>query len=511
MGSVEEKFWVLEPYSLMASLRLVPNCQMTDDEKLNALTRLVLVIALIMYAAGYENAGLFLVAGLILVVILYLIKDSQKTRIEEGFYPDTGTPKAHTKVEPVIAPRSHDLDLWRGRNSHTHTDTNHKVITDISQFHPVSGSVGSDHHPLAHDFPQDVPYHNGPAPPRVRAQQKAAPRREYFAPESLGPSTNHVKDGSGMGYGYDEQMVRANHPQSANQFAPSPEVHCTPNCQCGHDCACKGGGNRCRFEHCPDPNPCSRVSRPGRPPFDEPSYGVPGSRSDLGYYRLHAQTIQPNMYSINEAVEPINYNLARSQVPAQGQAVFAEPRHTWFHHNDPQLVRDHPSGARRAEMPVRDTQSMKLSGYEAQGSVPLDGLYDARDSGYADPDRAYVDEQLGQVKYYYGDVDAYRAPNFISRSKIDHIDVGTPMGKVLPHYVRTDEAKNQFSVYGTREQAENAWIEDTTRHREELMERQMRKRNSELWQLRAAPLQGGQGNRYGGNGGSKLQGARNWS
>lgn len=414
---MEESFWVLDPKSLVSSLNMIPTCEMTDDEKLNALTRLTIAVSLVMYLSKYKNTTTFLVASLIIIVILFITKKVAVNRgYIEGFYPDTGRSTQKRRVEPVIPSRSHDVSTW-GNNTHSASNTDY--VTDISQYHPLEGSVGAEPESMIEPF--------------------------------------HVAD------------------------------LCDPNCRCSHGCACKGG-----LSH-----RCDHVVPPQHPSF---------VREDLGPYSVHASTVQPNMYSVDAQPDPINANLGISHATHQRDAYWAEPRHPWFHRNDPQLVRDHWSGPRRSEMPTRDQQSMFMSGFEAQGSVPLDQIYDARDSSYGDPDRAYLDDQLGQIKYYYGNVDAYRAPNFIIRSKVDHADVMTPMGLVQPHYVRSPYVQGQFAVYGTREQAHNKWMDDTTRHREELMERQMRKRNSEMWQLRNSPLQKTSNLRTARGTGSKVQG-----
>jgi len=82
----------------------------------------------------------------------------------------------------------------------------------------------------------------------------------------------------------------------------------------------------------------------------------------------------------------------------------------------------------------------------------------------------------------YSDVDAYRRPNFIIRSNVDFVDYHDPNGKIKPYYERS------ASLADTKDIVENRYDADSLMHREDLMSRQMAKRNAEMWQLREAPL-----------------------
>jgi hypothetical protein len=95
------KFWIEDPCVLISDLVFFPTAGMTREQKLNALTRLAVVIAVIMYAMEYKYWHTFLlVAILSLVIIEYASKIKDK---KEGF---TITP---TRIgddfhETVVAP-----------------------------------------------------------------------------------------------------------------------------------------------------------------------------------------------------------------------------------------------------------------------------------------------------------------------------------------------------------------------------------------------------------------------
>lgn len=112
-----------------------------------------------------------------------------------------------------------------------------------------------------------------------------------------------------------------------------------------------------------------------------------------------------------------------------------------------------------------------------------ENTYDPRFSGYGDLTRSYSNQNLGQVNYYYSDINSHRNPVFFTSSKINHLNFTDPMGKTTPYYVRT------ASLDDVKGAVESDWFAKTSEFREDLMSLQMRKRNSEMLQLRISPLQ----------------------
>lgn len=203
----------------------------------------------------------------------------------------------------------------------------------------------------------------------------------------------------------------------------------------------------------------------------------------------YTQNIQPNIYSFSDTAEPINANIGISYNPdlpprVVDQVAMYDGSYPLYHRIDPQLVREGgiPKG-RLEEMPRRTQWSAKYNTYDTiDGSVNFEDIYDPRFTGYGDEYRSYIDINLGNVQYYYSDIDAYRDPNFGTRSKVDFIDFVDPMGRIKPEYSR------QVGLNDVKENVQNQYDADSIYFREDMMERLMRKRNQELWQLRAAPL-----------------------
>ncbi len=64
------KFWVEDLCVLFTDLKLFPTIEMSKTEKLNALTRLAIIIAIIMYFMTYEHWFVFLVLSILVIVVL---------------------------------------------------------------------------------------------------------------------------------------------------------------------------------------------------------------------------------------------------------------------------------------------------------------------------------------------------------------------------------------------------------------------------------------------------------
>jgi len=208
--------------------------------------------------------------------------------------------------------------------------------------------------------------------------------------------------------------------------------------------------------------------------------------------RVHTQTLQPGYTTRNQNIEPINGNLGISATP-QLQPLVAE--YTGRHDTE-LMTRLDPL---TADAQVSDMLAASGgSGRPATGQprVRLADVYDPRFTGYGDPYRAYEDATTGQVRYYYGDVDAHKTPNYIVRSLIDHMDFTQGYGPLHSEYPDAAEslgdigscARPWADIGDLRGKVEEQYLADDIAFRTSMMESLMRKRNSEAWQRRVAPL-----------------------
>jgi hypothetical protein len=108
-------------------------------------------------------------------------------------------------------------------------------------------------------------------------------------------------------------------------------------------------------------------------------------------------------------------------------------------------------------------------------------IYDPRMVGYSDSKRGYIDKLLGQPKFYYDDINAARAPNYITRNKIDIYSFGETTGRLR-------DPKDSMACGDTNQLAVEEFHNSALQHRADIMQSLMNKRNGEMWQLREFPI-----------------------
>ena len=219
-----------------------------------------------------------------------------------------------------------------------------------------------------------------------------------------------------------------------------------------------------------------------------PNYVYTDKYFDQPSSKLYLQDIQPKLYSYTVDQTPLNSNIGityapQNPAPVMDQITYNHMAYPLYTRIDPQLVRTDGTRAQQALSPQRTNWSEEYSNFSAPpGSINFEDIYDPRFTSYGDPYRSYSDINLGQVQYYYSDVDAYRMPNFVTRSNVDFIEYRTPQGEIWPEYQRT------ASVDDVRSHVESQYAADDTFRREDLMSLQMSKANRRAWQQRYAPL-----------------------
>ena len=75
---MNDKFWVEDPCILFLDPVFFPSNNQTREQKLNALTRLVIVVTVIMYISEYDNWLLFLVVALLVIILIQYISKSRE-------------------------------------------------------------------------------------------------------------------------------------------------------------------------------------------------------------------------------------------------------------------------------------------------------------------------------------------------------------------------------------------------------------------------------------------------
>ena len=111
------KFWLEDPCILFTDICVFPTKEMSKEERLNALTRLALIISLVMYIMEYTNWFTFLVLALLIIFALQYAGSQTGAKREEFTVVPTyvGTDFQQTIVSPTfseewqVPPPAYDL------------------------------------------------------------------------------------------------------------------------------------------------------------------------------------------------------------------------------------------------------------------------------------------------------------------------------------------------------------------------------------------------------------------
>lgn len=116
---------------------------------------------------------------------------------------------------------------------------------------------------------------------------------------------------------------------------------------------------------------------------------------------------------------------------------------------------------------------------EKEGVTRRD-VYDPRTTGYGTSYRSYVDPLLGQPRYYYKDIDQENNGGYLTRNNVDFADFGTATGNYPFHKPLEGNALHQY--------ADSTFTNSSVGFRTELQQRLMNKNNNREWQQRIAPI-----------------------
>lgn len=187
---------------------------------------------------------------------------------------------------------------------------------------------------------------------------------------------------------------------------------------------------------------------------------------------LFTQIIQPGVYTVNQVNEPINSNIGISfeqqfEPLTYDVDEFGTINYTQHDPRDPNLK--------------EKDNILKYNDNEVIEPITPYNVYDPRFSGYGTSYRSYTDDNLGQVKFFYDDINSIRMPNYIVRSKIDFADFADNYGPM-------ENSKGNVDNSTIRALANQKFLDDSLEFRTGMQERLMRKANSDAWQQRYKPL-----------------------
>ena len=95
------KFWLENPINLFCNLDVIPLNDMEIAQQMNALTRLVLIVFIILTLFSFKYNLLFLLISLVIIIILYYLQKNQMERLtKENFKNNPKKPNYHALPKP---------------------------------------------------------------------------------------------------------------------------------------------------------------------------------------------------------------------------------------------------------------------------------------------------------------------------------------------------------------------------------------------------------------------------
>jgi hypothetical protein len=499
-------FWLENPSELLCDYRVIPTDSMNISKQLNSITRLIIFITVILYLVGYKNATLFALISLTIIIIAYYIQKNSKN-IKEGynFLPNNkmiktsaqlntelfsakkqyeyvfgnanaytkevpieagsgtfykynhalaGTPIPKTLKAPIIPPRSHDLEIWRDND-----------FVEINGLNVDRRALSCDNGYIfkqeCEDYCQTKENYgasSGPRDRRLRNRSKSEQEPiDLDIDVNINEGYQHIIEPYDKASNYDTINTGYELPNKVPKDfyivkKPNKEANTSPgdvNTTC-----------------CYDP---SNVK-----------YNLP-----VNYQKSNIQTLDSfknfneNIFTVNngensveklDIIEPTSWNIGISfdqQIPPTTKQTIDGK--TFYTRNNP-----------------RDFKYPPLKLVDPFDEEPRpDTVYDPRLNGYGTSYRTYVDDLTGQPRFYYDDIDTARRGNYYVRSKVDFLKQAEQSG------IMKSDAEIKDINQNMRHVANQAFTDDTLKFREELQYSYMRKRNSDMWQKRVAPIRGG--------------------
>jgi len=508
MLQCKNDFWIENVTDIFCDFRIIPFKNMNLESQMNALSRLVIFIFIILLLfIDLKNSLIFLFTSLLIIIIFYYIKRKEMEKYKEMFTPNSrqnninfnnqrvkgiplttdaradivtnprtgrkdivvndpnnfvwyddavlnpqdgslktqkeyvsinqklaGAANPKTLIPPVIVPPAASLDFWKTNNLVTHSLVNdQKQIDNYQSGYFIATDCGADQSNMYVEDDSPTILINKP-----KKKQYTCSKGKYQI------NSTNTKEYTQFKENFQQQKnVKAqNNSKMEMPFEIKPAESGQINLACGYD------AEQLYTAGLPTNYPSGKCEKD--PTFKEYNKN------------LFTQTIQPGVYTRNQINEPINSNIGISftqQFEPVSEDV-DETGLTYIEH-DPRLYE-----------PV-------IEPYVE--TVNESNVYDPRFSGYGTSYRAYTDENIGQTKFYYDDINSVRMPNYIVRSNIDFMKEADTYGPM------NNANGNEYNSV-IRNLANNQYLDSSLQFRTELQQRLLRKTNAEAWQQRVAPI-----------------------
>jgi hypothetical protein len=509
-----EKFWMYDVTQLFRSFDLLPNPEDSLSTKLNTITRLALIVCIVI--AAYKPVLAFSTLIIIMVVTMSVYSGTTPVPTIERFeapeshesnqqlyefmreynstrYPDhlnkmgfpstqkrfcndavpfeygpnhvslnqelVGGPNPKTRIPPLIAAPSHDLDSWRNNDFAVHSQINKETNFDAERSGYNWGTLPTKCEECMY-VPCQCKVLHGSHPPRIHLPELVEGFRDF----QRGARGGDVQGDGGR--------------RRPDVMSPSQRKMYIKNLI--NDVGENRQNKPFIRKYVRDVFLDRRLGEVSDIEIDEIIAQLMGKISTSSKNQdeelqmipcfesprrdnIITQTIQPGVFQKSHIGEPIQSNIGISYTQEWGPTEVQETddmiKYTMYDPGDTIIT------PRIKEETIGQDHS---------------NVYDPRFTGYGTSYRSYTDRLTGRPKFFYDDVDAITMPNYVTRSKVDVFPWANTYG---PDKMMSVSEGDEY-----RQLANNAFTDSTIAFRTELQERLMRKRNAELWQRRAAPI-----------------------
>ena len=390
--------WFQGLSNLFCSKDLLPLSSMTLEQQINAITRSVIIIFVIIMLFDVKCAIVFFVVSVIFIIILYYLQRRVMTTKEEDFenIPD---PEDNSKNPKYQVPPRPKVNYY-----YDYENQPKKPVFCDDKVEQQFNTMSINQKLAGKANPKTMI-----APVVIAPSHDENWRATNFSIQNNNNNNEQVQDWFQSGY------VSMN-----DIYSPDSEI--------------KEGYNK---THRPRKN------------------------QNMSFHQrnLNVQTIQPGVYYEPDELEPVSSNIGITETRKQ-KFPYKKSDNGDVYYNE------YNNNARFNPPFVKQT-------------VGPEDIYDPRFTGYGTSYRSYYDEFVGQPRFYYDDVDAMRMPNYVVRSKVDHLGFSDQYGPMDDNYgVNNDEM---------REMVNQSFLDNSLSFRNDLQERLMRKRNAEMAYLRQFP------------------------
>lgn len=503
MSWCKKKFWVEDPREFVCNIQqIIPTTSMSFVEQMNAFTRFTIFIFFIVLLVRPKSSIVFFILSLLFIIIIYYIqKKVMETYIENFSQPLkplqplkststgnkikpmlwsndevtlapnnpnflslnqnlAGPPNPKTLIQPVVTPPPTALDYWRDNNLINHSHINRESQNDLY----LSGYKVSNCCDITDCDTFMIPEENLEhyKPFRNRPSEMCNPIISPTPVTTIPFSHNKqniIKEG------FQCEPIISPQPVSVTPFNKNilredftnlhtkngieilPNESGWVNTTCGYN-----------SEQLYDANLPTNLKA-----------GKCEKQEEMKQFNknLFTQNIQPDIYTQNEIIEPVNSNIGISFTQQFPPSTYTQKdgKGLTYTEHDPRIF--HP----------------KLKPQQIQSNVTEADVYDPRFYGYGTSYRTYNDNDIGQTRFYYDDINSVRMPNYITRSNIDFASYADTYGPLQ----KGSEFGNKFNS-NIRSLAQDTFLSSSLQQRTELQQRLMRKRNNELWRVRKYPI-----------------------